>query len=83
MGERADRPDGGRLVRGREGYFLFDSLAVDAAGNVCVATIIDGGITVLSPSGGEPGFVGSGTAAPQAGPFRCIIAHFRVRYGTA
>ena len=27
-GERADRPDGGRLVRGREGYFLFDSLAV-------------------------------------------------------
>ena len=56
-GERADRPDGGRLVRGREGYFLFDSLAVDAAGNVCVATLIDGGITVLSPAGGEPRFV--------------------------
>ena len=56
-GERADRPDGGRLVRGREGYFLFDSLAVDAAGNVCVATLIDGGITVLSPGGGEPRFV--------------------------
>ena len=57
LGERADRPDGGRLVRGRDGYFLFDSLAVDAAGNVCVATIIDGGITVLSPTGGDPGFV--------------------------
>ena len=57
LGERADRPDGGRLVRGREGYFLFDSLAVDAAGNVCVATILDGGITVLSPTGGDPGFV--------------------------
>ena len=56
-GERADRPDGGRLVRGREGYFLFDSLAVDAVGNVCVATIIDGGISVLSPTGGEPRFV--------------------------
>ena len=56
-GERADRPDGGRLVRGREGYFLFDSLAVDATGRVCVATLIDGGITVLSPTGGEPGFV--------------------------
>lgn len=56
-GERADRPDGGRLVRGREGYFLFDSLAVDAAGNVCVATLIDGGVTVLSPAGGEPRFV--------------------------
>ena len=56
-GERADRPDGGRLVRGRQGYFLFDSLAVDAEGNVCIATIIDGGISVLSPAGGEPGFV--------------------------
>ena len=56
-GERADRPDGGRLVRGREGYYLFDSLAVDAAGNVCVATLIEGGITVLSPTGGDPGFV--------------------------
>ena len=56
-GERADRPDGGRLVRGREGYFLFDSLAVDAAGNICVATLIDGGVTVLSPAGGEPQFV--------------------------
>ena len=55
--ERADRPAGGRLVPGRPGYFLFDSLAVDSAGNVCVATIIDGGITVLSPSGGAPGFV--------------------------
>ncbi|MBM4205936.1 MAG: SMP-30/gluconolactonase/LRE family protein [Gammaproteobacteria bacterium] len=55
--ERRDRPDGGRLLRGRPGYFLFDSLAVDARGNVCVATIIDGGITVLSPHGGEPGFV--------------------------
>ena len=56
-GERADRPDGGRLIRGRAGYFLFDSLAVDAAGNVCVATLIDGGISVLSPTGGAPRFV--------------------------
>ena len=56
-GERADRPDGGRLVPGRQGYFLFDSLAVDAEGGVCVATIIDGGITVLSPTGGSPDFV--------------------------
>lgn len=56
-GERADRPDGGRLVPGRDGYFLFDSLAVDAEGGVCVATIIDGGITVLSPTGGTPDFV--------------------------
>jgi len=32
-------------------YHLFDSLAVDAAGNVCVATIINGGISVHSPDG--------------------------------
>ena len=56
-GERRDRPDGGRLIPGRPGYFLFDSLAVDAGGKVCIATIIDGGITVLDPAGGEPGFV--------------------------
>ncbi len=55
--ERRDRPDGGRLLKGRPGYFLFDSLAVDARGNVCVATIVDGGITVLSPHGDAPGFV--------------------------
>ena len=57
-GTRAERPDGGSLVLpARPGYFLFDSLAVDAAGNVCIATLVDGGITVLSPSGGEPRFV--------------------------
>ena len=50
-GVRRDRPDGGRLLPGRLGYHLFDSLAVDAAGNVCVATIIDGGITIVSPKG--------------------------------
>lgn len=55
--ERRDRPDGGRLIPGRSGYFLFDSLAVDADGNVCIATLIDGGITVLKPHGGEPEFV--------------------------
>ena len=32
-------------------YHLFDSLAVDAAGNVCVATIVNGGITIHSPDG--------------------------------
>ncbi|MCY4566011.1 MAG: SMP-30/gluconolactonase/LRE family protein [Gammaproteobacteria bacterium] len=51
QGERRDRPDGGRLLPGRLGYCLYDSLAVDAEGNVCVATIIDGGITIVSPGG--------------------------------
>jgi gluconolactonase len=54
QGERRDKADGGRLVPGREGYFLFDSLAVDSAGNVCIATIMDGGITILKPNGGPP-----------------------------
>jgi len=57
LGERRDKPDGGRLLAGREGFFLFDSLAVDSDGNVCVATIVDGGITVLSPTSAAPRFV--------------------------
>ncbi len=32
-------------------YSLLDSLAIDAAGNVCVADIPNGGITVISPDG--------------------------------
>ena len=44
-------PNGGDLVAGLPGYQLFDSLAVDAAGNICVATLFNGGITVISPDG--------------------------------
>ena len=33
------------------GYQLLDSLAVEANGKVCVATIINGGITAFGPSG--------------------------------
>ena len=54
---RADRPDGGRLLQGRNSYFLFDSLAVNAEGGVCVATLIEGGITTLSPQNKAPSFV--------------------------
>ena len=42
---------GGRFLGGPGGYQRFDSLAVDSAGNICVATLIDGGITVFSPDG--------------------------------
>lgn len=45
-----DRPDGGRMLPAPPGYLLYDSLAVDAAGRVCVATIIQGGITVIDPA---------------------------------
>jgi len=41
----------GRLVAGLPGLQLLDSLAVDSAGNICVATIHNGGITVLPPDG--------------------------------
>ena len=44
-------PGGGSLLAGVAGYQLFDSLAVDSAGNVCVATLVNGGITVISPDG--------------------------------
>ena len=57
VGKRRDKPDGGRLVGGRDGLFYFDSLAVDGEGNVCVATIAPGGISILSPDGADPRFV--------------------------
>lgn len=41
----------GRMMAQIPDHHLFDSLAVDAAGNVCVATLINGGITVHSPDG--------------------------------
>ena len=44
-------PHGGWLVGGTTGFRNFDSLAVDAAGNICVATLMDGGITVIAPDG--------------------------------
>jgi gluconolactonase len=44
-------PHGGRLVAGVGGYQRFDSLALDAEGRICIATLINGGITVISPDG--------------------------------
>ncbi|WP_274630544.1 SMP-30/gluconolactonase/LRE family protein [Arvimicrobium flavum] len=44
-------PHGGRLVCGLPGYQRFDSLAVDAEGNIHVATLVTGCITVVSPDG--------------------------------
>jgi gluconolactonase len=40
-----------QCVAGLPGYQFFDSLAVDAEGNVCVATIINSGISIISPDG--------------------------------
>jgi len=41
----------GHLLATSPNYSLFDSLAVDAEGNICVADIPLGGITVFSPDG--------------------------------
>ncbi len=43
---------GGRLVGSIAGHARFDSLAVTASGNICVATLGTGHITVFSPQGG-------------------------------
>lgn len=47
--QRRDRPDGGRMLPAPPGYLLYDSMAVDARGRVCVATIVQGGITIIDP----------------------------------
>jgi gluconolactonase len=41
----------GACLAGLPGLQLLDSLAVDGDGNVCVATLLNGGITVISPDG--------------------------------
>jgi gluconolactonase len=44
-------PNGGKLVGSPAGFQRFDSMAVEANGNICVATLVNAGITVFSPSG--------------------------------
>jgi gluconolactonase len=43
--------NGGRVVATMPGLQYFDSLGMTAAGNVCVATILNGGITTITPDG--------------------------------
>jgi gluconolactonase len=45
-------PHGGRLMVGLGGFQRFDSLAVDGVGNVCVATLVNGSVSVVAPQGG-------------------------------
>jgi gluconolactonase len=44
-------PNGGQLLYGAPGYQRYDSLAVEESGNICVATLVNGGISVISPAG--------------------------------
>jgi gluconolactonase len=50
-------PHGSRLVYAPSVYQRFDSLAVEANGNICVATLERGGIVVCAPTGGTAEFV--------------------------
>ncbi len=45
-------PHGGRFIGGPQGYQRFDSMALEANGNICVASLVHGGISVFSPDGG-------------------------------
>src|SRR5436309_15478258 len=45
------RGERGKPIAGLGGYQMFDSLAVEASGNVCVATLVSGCISVIAPDG--------------------------------
>jgi gluconolactonase len=47
----------GRLVATLPEYQLLDSLAVQADGHICVATLMRGGISIVPPEGGDVEFV--------------------------
>ena len=50
-------PNGGRLLYASPDYVRFDSLGVEADGNICVGTLVKGGISVVSPQGGLVEFI--------------------------
>ena len=52
-----DSPHGSRLIYTSPVYQRFDSLAVEANGNVCIGTLDRGGITVVTPATGNAEFV--------------------------
>jgi len=53
-------PNGGELLVGLGGMQMFDSLAVDGEGYVCVATLVSGGISVISPDGSRVEHIATG-----------------------
>lgn len=52
--------NGGEPLYGAPPPRMFDSLAVDGAGHVCVATLVHGGITVIDPKDGSGELVDTG-----------------------
>ena len=49
--------NGGRHLAGPPGYTSYDSLAVERDGNICVASLVLGGINVIAPDGALVEFV--------------------------
>jgi len=54
---RAPHENGGRHLSGPAGFTSFDSLAVEEGGNICVASLVLGGINIIAPDGDFVGFV--------------------------
>jgi gluconolactonase len=50
-------PHGGWLVGNVTGFRNFDSLAVEADGRICVATLMNGGVSVFTPDGSSVEYV--------------------------
>jgi gluconolactonase len=50
-------PAGGHFLYRPAGFKFFDSLAVDGDGNICIGTLGDSGISVVSPAGELVDFV--------------------------
>lgn len=44
-------PHGGRFIAGLPTFCRFDSLALEASGNICVGTLVNSEITVFAPDG--------------------------------
>ncbi|MEZ5743454.1 MAG: SMP-30/gluconolactonase/LRE family protein [Sphingomonadaceae bacterium] len=60
-------PNGGAMLGQGTGYQRFDSMAVEAGGNICVGTLVTGGITVFSPEGEKIAYVeGRSLTAPTS-----------------
>jgi gluconolactonase len=51
------QPYGGRMLYAPQHYARFDSLALEADGNIVVATLGQGGLSVIAPQGGLVEFV--------------------------
>jgi len=67
------RNEKGTLVATLPGYQMFDSLAIEACGNICLATMLTGRVSTVSPSGeligqmevGDPGVTNIAFGGPD------------------